>query len=295
VKLKVNTLILGAGYSGLICQKRLDAEGIENFIVDQGSDIQFSDDDYVIVMRKKTEFCKEEPVRMITTRWSSPGGDFGREYSHKLYKIEKELKFPDSSEEQVFEIDNKLIQEGSKVYGNVTISNIDYSNKVARGYVTHLKKDVEIRYDCLISTIPLHDFLKLCGKHAGDFGIFIQFYPVGVIKKQMCAGPRVAGDIIMEYFSDQLIPFYRRHIHGTSVYYEYCINRPFSERFTAVIGPGKFTPRGEMSEAYSFFCAYQIYFAGRYATWDPDFNLDDICDENSKKLSVGYLNRAFKR
>lgn len=297
MKLSVNTLIIGAGYAGLLCQKRLDGIEIKNFIIDQGDSVKFADRDYIIIFRKQNPYCQEEPITMYVTRYGSGSEPFGSEFAKKLYKKEQKvltLGEKDQQTEEVFQIDNNRLLLDSRIYGNMTAHSIDCENRILRGKITHIGKSVEIKYNKLISTIPIFELAKLMGWDLyEEFGLFIQFYPIGVIKKHT---PKRSDSINMMYFSDPLIPFYRKHHYGNTNFYEYCINRPFDVRFTRIIGPGKFStpPTALANSLYSTLDHYNIHLAGRFATWDADFRLDDILSPR-EVTSCHYLQGAFQR
>ena len=284
--LKVDTLILGGGYAGLLAQKKVNQRTRDNFIIDQGDAPRFADKDYVIVFKDKSEYTTQDPISMSIFHFTSDTGiPFAREYAQKLYRKDVKIDLARSNPEEeknateVYMIDNYAVTSDVRMYGNITVTKIDVNEHIVHAKVTHVDKSLTIEYDELISTIPIFEFAKLAGINLlKDYGIFISFYPIGVIKK---FNPHRSDQIIMEYYSDPLIPFYRKHIYGNSVYYEYCINKPFDVQFNKIIGPGKFTTidpelmarfRGDMED-----CGIQ--FVGRFALWDPDFNLEDVLAE----------------
>lgn len=293
MKLSTDVLIIGAGYAGLLCQKRLDSVNINNFIVDSGDSVRFSDSDYVIVFRDRNDYLHDESIMLDVGRYSSGAESFGTEFPKKVYGREMELKrLSDYDVEEVFQMDNVKLQEGSRVYGNVIIKSIDTEAKKVYGRVLHLNKEVVLSYNKLISTIPIYEFAKLIGVDLYKyFKLFISFFPVGIVKRESL---KHSESIVMEYFSDPQIPFYRKHHFGNSIFYEYCINKPFDIKFNRVVAPGKFIKPDHtaINDFYDANTSIGIHFAGRSATWDPDFLLDHIFSPTTAYSSL-QLSRAF--
>lgn len=296
MKLDIDTLIIGTGYAGLLCQKRLDAIGIKNFIIDKGDSIKFADKDYIVIFRDQNSYCHKEPINMIINRYTSGTKSFDEEFSQKLYRKDTNLTLGENQDtEIVFQMNNNKLLTDSRVYGNITAQSIDLDAHILRGKVTHIGKNVEIHYNKLISTVPIYEFAKLIGHDLyEEFNLFIQFYPIGIIKKY---NQKKLPCIRMDYFSDPLIPFYRKHHYGNTTFYEYCINRPFDVNFTRVIGPGKFSNILPilMKGFYYYLEQHNVYLAGRFATWDSDFRLDHILSPNLDKDSCTYLQGAFSK
>jgi len=287
--LSVGTLIIGGGYAGLLAQKRLDQihTSQDNFIIDQGDSPKFADKDYVIVFKNKNDFSEPDPINMYVFHFTSGTGvPFKREYAQKLYRkdIPIDLAFSEPEEEEpqiqeAYAINNAALTANARMYGNITVTSIDIEEHIVHAKVTHVNKPLTIEYEKLISTLPIYEFAKLAEINLlRDYGIFISFYPIGVIKK--FAAER-SDKIIMKYYSDPLIPFYRKHFYGNSIYYEYCINKPFDVQFNKIIGPGKFNAiePGKMASFRGTMKEWDIQFTGRFALWDPDFRLDDVLTE----------------
>ena len=295
--LNIETLIIGAGYAGLLCQKRLDDIGRQrNFIIDKGDSVKFASRDYVIVMREPTEFTDQNPTKMYLNRINSGEAPFEVEYPRKLYNKETKLILgeEDMEEEEIYLIDNAKLMEGSRVYGNIDVTEIDRCNKIVTGKVNHFNKIATFRYEKLICTIPIYEFAKLCGFDLMQtYNIFVSFFPIGIIRK---TAEEYSSEIIMTYFSDPQIPFYRRHHFGKSIFYEYCINKPYSINFHTVIAPGKFMTPDEEKLRYFYQIMAEdcnIFFAGRFATWHTDFRLDDIFHPRENHVASNILREAF--
>lgn len=285
--LKVNTLIVGGGYAGLLAQKKVNQRTHDNFIIDQGSAPKFSDKDYVIVFKDRNDFSDPEPINMSVFHFTSGTGvPFKREYAQKLYRkdVQIDLAFSKPEDEvpqseEVYAINNAALTTNIQMYGNITVTRIDIKEHVVYAEVTHVGKKLTISYDHLISTLPIFEFAKLAEIDLlREYEIFISFYPIGVVKKFLSIP---CDQIVMEYYSDPSIPFYRKHFYGNSIYYEYCINRPFDIRFDRVVGPGKFSKVDKllMSKFRDNMAAHNIQFTGRFALWNPDFRLDDVLTE----------------
>jgi hypothetical protein len=291
MKIKIPVLIIGAGYSGLILQNRLNLSDINSIIVERGYKHGYNDDDYVTICKSKFPFANNE-IKVITNKISSKSLNFNIEFAEKVYnrKIQVSTFYEDQRDVISFKIDNEYLLDSTKCYGNIEITNIDIKSKKAFGKVLHLGKDVEFSYDYLISTIPLYEFQKLVNANfLSEFNVFISYYPIGIKKRK---SEQYSEDMIIEYYSDVNIPFYRKQIYGNTVFYEYCLNKPYSEKFDAIIRPGKFTKVKGIENLYVFFNKNQIFFAGRFATWDPDFLLDNIWNPNdscsNKQLEFFY-------
>ena len=292
----VGTLIIGAGYSGLIVQNKLKSMGRSSIIVERGYSNGYTDSDYVIFTKSKFPFSGFE-IDVNINRLSSGAGFFQKEYTKKVYNREipeDDIKLFAGESERVkgITISNEYLLQDARVYGNIDIKSIDLDNKVAEGIVLHLKEKVTIKYDTIISTIPIHRFMKLVGMNfMKKFGLFISYFPIGI---QKVSSVTQDAEMIIDYVSDPAIPYYRKQQYGGNIFYEYCLNRPMDIRFSAVVVPGKFTKQDKdiMGRFYECFQEKDIYFAGRFATWDPDFLLDQIW-ETGDSLSNEFLQHMY--
>ena len=292
----VGTLIIGAGYSGLIVQSKLKSFGHNSIIVERGYSNGYTDSDYVIFTKSEFPFSGH-PIAVNINRLSSGSGFFQKEYTKKVYNRElpeDDVKLFSGESERVegITIDNEYLLKDARVYGNIDICSIDHENKTAIGRVLHLKEKVTIKYDRIISTIPIHRFMKLVDMNfMKKFGLFISYFPIGIQKISSITHDE---EMTIDYISDPAIPFYRKQQYGNNIFYEYCLNRPMDIRFSAVVVPGKFTKQdGEiMGRFYECFQEKDIYFAGRFATWDPDFLLDQIW-KTGDSLSNKFLQHMY--
>lgn len=292
----VGTLIIGAGYSGLIVQNRLKSLGHTSIIVERGYSNGYTDSDYVIFTKSKFPFSGYE-IDVNINRLSSGSGFFQKEYTKKVYNRElpdSDIKLFSGETERVkgITIDNEYLLKDSRVYGNIDITHIDLNTRMATGRVLHLKEKVTIKYDRIISTIPAHRFMKLVNMNfLKKFQLFISYFPIGI---QKISANNIYEEMTIDYISDPAIPFYRKQQYGGNIFYEYCLNRPMDIRFSAVVVPGKFTKQPEeiMGLFYEFFQLKDVYFAGRFATWDPDFLLDQIWDTGDS-LSNKFLQHMY--
>jgi len=294
MNINIDILIIGAGYSGLMMQKKLDSfDCTNNLIVERGYDNGYGDSEYVILLKEETPFAHEE-VKVITKRMSSGSQKFYNEFVRKVYnsKTDIDLYYDEDAEDIGYKINNELLLKNSRCYGNIDITEIDVENKIAYGKVLHLKATVKIHYKKLVSTIPVHKFENLVGfNFLKKFGLFISYFPIGIVKKFSDA---LQKNMNIEYYSDPDIPFYRKQLYNNAIFYEYCLNRPLNQKFSAVIIPGKFTDLHEdiMGAFYDYFSNRDIYFAGRFATWDSKFQLNEIWSP-SNSLSNMFITHLY--
>jgi len=278
MKLKSPILILGSGYAGLIMNYQIRTQSpIEPIIIERGYKHSYAGNDYVVFTKEEFDFAKEK-IDIVVNRHSSGALPYSAEYVEKLYGIKNAAfkEFTESEKTVGYKINSEALLELANVYNNIEATHIDVENSILYGNVLHLNKKVEIQYDVLISTIPIHRFAKLAKIDLyNQLGIFISYTPVGI--KQATLADEY-DRMIIDYYSDPNIPFYRTQKYGRTIYYEYCINRPFNERFNSVIVPGKFRKLSDekYDRLYDYFSKYKVYFVGRFALWDPDFLLDDI-------------------
>lgn len=301
MKLDIHTAIIGAGFAGAIAQYRLTQLGhYQNVIVERGYVHGKSSDNYVVYTKGEYPFSGSK-IQTRSKKIPSGAKPFKQEYTEKLYHRSDpsiELYAEDKTEDIEFEgneIDVQKLFADSRIYGNIEITAIDLNNKKLHGKVLHLNKPVEISYQVLINTIPIYEFTKLAGINLLEqFGIFISYFPIG-IKVARAIEPAIIMQ--SDYYSDPNIPFYRKHQYKTSISYEYCLNKPFEERFSAVIIPGKFIkiPDAELAEFYEFCDDHSAYMLGRYATWNPDFLLDNIYESIDDKYLSEHINKLFDR
>jgi len=293
----VGTLIIGAGYSGLILQSKLKSLGHSSIIIERGYSNGYTDSDYVIFTKSEFPFSGEV-IDVNINRASSGAVPFHKEYTKKVYNRslpEDDVKLFSGESERMkgITIDNEYLLKDSRVYGNIDITSIDYQNKIAKGRVLHMKEEVTINYSRLISTIPIHRFMKLVDMNfLKAFGLFISYFPIGI---QKVTSTDFREEMSIEYVSDPTIPYYRKQMYGQNIFYEYCLNKPMDIRFSAVVVPGKFTKQEPdiMERFYKFFDECEIYFAGRFATWDPDFLLDNVWQPD-ETLSNKFLSQLYR-
>jgi len=289
--IKSNILIIGAGYSGLITQKKLKENGIKSIIVERGYNHGYGDSDYVTICKKEYPFTSKK-IQITTRNISSGCENFKKEFTKKVYNktIEANLFFQDTEVMEGYCIDNEYLLDGAFVYGNIEITKINLSSKVCYGKILHLGKDVEFHYEVLISTIPIYEFQKLIGANfLEEHDVFISYFPIGV-KKRMSASNN--ENMTIEYYSDSNIPFYRKQYYGNSVFYEYCLNRPYKDFFDIIVRPGKFIKSNNIDRIYETMMSKDVYFIGRFATWNPDFLLDDIWNP-CESISNRYIRSMY--
>jgi len=294
--INVDTLIIGAGYSGLIFQNKLQSLGMEDsIIVERGYSNGYTDSDYVIFTKKKFPFSGRT-IDVNINRMSSGAAPFMKEYSKKVYNKSIEaanVKLFSGESERIdgITIDNEYLLRDSKCYGNIDIKSINPKGHTARGRILHLNEDVTINYKRLVNTIPVHRFLKLVQIDAFKmFNLFISYFPIGIKK---ITTEEFREEMTIDYTSDPAVPYYRKQLYGNNIFYEYCLNKPMDVRFSAVVVPGKFVKPSEqiMDSFYDYFLQNDILFAGRFATWDADYLLDQIWepgDSLSNKMLTSF-------
>lgn len=276
MELTIDTLILGAGYSGLILQHALDANSV---IVDKGYNHGYTGDDYIIFTKNEFDFSKN-PIDVKIEKLSSGNKPFDAEYTEKVYNQKLNVSLfcdDDKFEEMVgFPINSEFLLKYSKIYGNIDVTHIDIERQKVYGRILHLNKKVEIKYRVLYNTIPAHMFCKLCRIDPfKKFNLFISYFPIGIKRATTMHHIR---DMRLQYISDPNIPFYRKQMYGNTIYYEYCLNKEMKERFDTVTIPGKFKKPNDLAihEYHDFFETKNIWHVGRFARWDPDYLLDAI-------------------
>lgn len=280
MKIHANVLIIGAGYSGLILQHELKKLGHkQSIIIDKGATHGYTGDDYVIFLKREFDFT-DGTIDVKVVKNSSGSSPFSNEYTQKVYNKRSEVSLfsGDEPEEKTigYPISSEILLDGRNIYGNIAVTGIDLDKKIVYGKVLHIDEDVQISYETLVNTMPIHRFAKYAKIDLFHFiGLFISYFPIG-IKRVPAIQP--ADEMLIQYESDPNIPYYRKQHHGKSIYYEYCLNKPFKEKFTSVIVPGKFSkqPKRTLELAYEFFEKRNVFMLGRYACWDPDFLLDHV-------------------
>jgi hypothetical protein len=290
--LNFNTVIIGAGYAGVLSQRRLPEKSV---IIERGFYHQ-NPGSYIVQTRNKYNFSGNEVIT-ISRRISSGVKPFNEEYSMKLYHRNLNLNlFVKDSVEEVsgYEISNSILFSDVTMYGNIIITEIDISKKRLHGKILHLGKNVTINYNKLISTVPLHLFAKMAGLDLfKQFSIFISYYPIGVIKERAIA---YSDTMKCDYYSDPKIPFYRVHQYKNDIFYEYCLNKKIDVRFHNIIIPGKFIeiPGNIMEGLYQFLYENNVFLIGRFAIWNPNFTLDHIYDPDTLSgPACEYIESAF--
>lgn len=302
MKLQIDTLIIGAGYSGLILQHELNKLGVKSVIVDKGYAHGFTGDDYIVFAKKEFDFTGDI-IDVHTTKIGSGAEPFKQEYTKKVYnrKIAVDIFSGDDEIDNTkgYKIDPTVLMSARNIYSNITVNKIDMHKRIVYGYVTHINKAVEISYKTLVNTLPIHKFAKYIGINLFDkIGLFISYFPVGIKRSTALI---TAETMKIEYYSDANIPFYRKQYHGNAIYYEYCLNKPYTDNFPYVISPGKFIKQDDdiLQKTYSYFELSNIFLVGRNACWNPDFLLDNIVQDNeSVKIDhgyIGHINKLYKR
>ena len=284
MKLSIDNLIIGAGYSGLIFQHELRKAECKSVIIEKGYSHGYTGDDYVVFTKNEFDFSKSG-IKVNIEKLSSGNKPFDMEYVKKVYNSKKEVSLfcdEDSFEEQIgFPVNSEILLEDSCIYGNIEVTKIDIINSVVYGRILHLNKNVEIEYNNLINTMSIHEFCKLANINVfKKFGLFISYFPVGIKK---IPALNHSDDMVIQYYSDPNIPFYRKQHYGKTIYYEYCLNKKMEENFNNVIIPGKFRKVNPSIriDFMNHLESLNVWNLGRFAQWNPDFLLDDIVTDKS--------------
>ncbi len=298
MKLSVKVLIIGAGYSGLIENFRLKTQkDIQNVVIIDKGYKHPKDGDYIVFLKGKMPFTKGE-IAIETQNISSGKLPFTAEYSEKLYAKGLELEFwhkgvdKEKIESIGYTINSEFLLKYANIYRNIEAVKIDINKKILYGKILHLNEDVEIHYEYLVNTMPIHRFAKLLQIDLlKQFGLFISYFPIGIKRERLF---QKRNNMLIKCYSDYNIPFYRTQEYGDTIYYEYCINKPFQEKFDNYIIPGKFTKPDDsiLSVFYDFLETSNIYNLGRFALWHPDFLLDHAYHSNSCKDE--FLKKTLK-
>jgi len=277
MKLIIDTLVLGGGYSGLVANYMLLKKGVSSFVVERGYRHGRADKDYVIFTKEQYDFSMDS-MDINIKKESSGSRNFEDEYVDKLYNMEYDgIKiFYEKTSDVGFPISTNYLLTNTNVYGNIVVNKIDHNKKIVYGEILHKRSKVEIEYKKLINTLPLHIFERLLGSSFyKDLGLFISYTQIGIKRLTSITN---SDSMNIEYISDPNIPFYRKQHYKNTIYYEYCINKPMSEKFDHIITPGKFIkPKDNiLDNLYSYMEEKDIYLLGRNAVWDPDFLIEDI-------------------
>jgi len=288
MKARFDYIILGGGLAGLAFAQKF--KHLNPVILESG--YQFQNKHYRIYSHKKNELTMEEPVP-LTTKYHSGSGDFKAEYIKKVYNKDGavELFTHKKKLDELYNYNLQAFYSDVNLYGNMEVERIDLNSKEITGKILHSNEKFLIEYGYLINTIPLHKFCKLVRYDLfQSYKIFIQYYPVGVkVLPNNQFHPE--NEIILEYYSDPLIPFYRRHIEQNNIFYEYCINKPMEESFTFIQKIGKFhkVEKEKMDKLFRQLNHYDAYMVGRFASWNPDFIIEHILNETDQQI------KEFKR
>lgn len=292
MRLKIKNLIIGAGASGLLINTKCKPS--ETIIIERGYSHN-KPQDYVVFLKKENDYTTT-PIVVKTRNNSSGCKPYEFEYSEKVYNKQTKIKqFSGDSkyiESQGFPLDLEKLLSMANIYGNIVATKIDLKNKTLHGQILSLNKSVEIEYEILISTIPIYEFTKLARIDLLNiFDIFISYFPIGIKHSNLIESSK---DMVIDYYSDPNIPFYRTQKFGNTMYYEYCINKQTNIKFDTVIVPGKFTKQ-EMLSFYTVMETNSVFMIGRFALWNPDFLLDHILDFKRNDYTSDHIKKLIKR
>lgn len=298
MKTSIEILIVSDGYSGLIVQNFLQSlDCNESFIVRKGHKKEKVDRDAVIFSKTELPITINEPFNINISKETSGSELFYPEYTEKVYnkkiKIVEHYDREDVKSYLGYEYDHEEITKDSMVYGNMEITYIDIENKIAYGKILNTDADIEIKYSKLVYCNSIHKIGKLTNVNLlKKFGLFITYFPIGINR---IPSFEHYNDMDIVYYSDPNIPFYRKQYFRNNIFYEYCLNKPYNTSFDFVMIPGRFEKVKDeiMLSCYEYFMDHDIYFVGRFATWNPDFLLEHIYTYMTNDSSSVILTKLY--
>lgn len=134
-------------------------------------------------------------------------------------------------------------------------------------HVLHFAKQGEVRYDTLISTIPLYALLSLADRAEPPGGL--RYKPIYFkVTPRPPDAPFPPETMYVNYISDEKIGPYRFCDRGRERHYESIV--PYDGPSTRRIAPGKIYPNPYVNETLTLLESYDIHTFGRYGSWAPD-------------------------
>lgn len=148
---------------------------------------------------------------------------------------------------------------------------IQYDHRVTRidveAHTLHFAKQGDMRYDTLISTIPLYALLALMGWPEPPGGL--RYKPIYFkVTARPPDAPFPAQTMYVNYLSDPAITPYRFCDRARERHYESI--EPYDGPSTKRIAPGKIYSHPQVPELLALLEAYDIHTFGRYGSWSPD-------------------------
>jgi hypothetical protein len=126
---------------------------------------------------------------------------------------------------------------------------------------------VSVRFDWLVSTIPLYALLRMLGWHR-DYPSFT-YRPISVtVTGRPPDAPYPPEVLYVNYMTDPAVPVYRTTDRDGERHYE-AID-PMDRIPTRRLTPGKIYPHPMRNEIVSRLMGYHILPYGRYGTWEPE-------------------------
>lgn len=128
-------------------------------------------------------------------------------------------------------------------------------------------KQPPVRYDTLVSTIPLYALLSLAGWPEPVGKLYFKPIYFKIIPRPPDA-PFSEETMYVNYISDPNIGPYRFCDRGRERHYESIV--PYDGPSTKRIAPGKIYPNRHVGETLALLEAHDIHTFGRYGSWAPD-------------------------
>jgi len=148
---------------------------------------------------------------------------------------------------------------------------IQYDHRIteidAVSHILNFAKHPPVRYDTLISTIPLYALLALAGWPEPIGRLYYKPIYFKVTPRPPDA-PFPTDIMYVNYISDPDIRPYRYCDRGRERHYESIV--PYDGPSTKRIPPGKIFPNRHVPETLALLEAHDIHTFGRYGSWAPD-------------------------
>lgn len=276
-----NVVILGAGASGQMAKKFLMDKDIDCIVIEKAKELPFREHTSFFVHEKIDEFITPNEIlvqnkissrnKMSSIRWHQI------KYSRKVYGHSFEKVSINDRKQIGYSLNPKLFNDQ-----NVQLGAEIKSINLNEGFITFSEPNgeiFEIRYETLISTIPLPTFLKLASyNYSPIYDLLDEFHfsPIYYWKQKLLF-ESIISEFEMEitYYPDKKDPFYR----STKYLGEEIFESLTSSKGNKIFWPGKIKDLDDDFkkgiENFIFKSRKKLFFLGRYATWIPKYKLHD--------------------
>lgn len=142
-------------------------------------------------------------------------------------------------------------------------------------HVIEFADQESVRYDTLVSTVPLYALLSLLGmpEPTGRLKMKPIFFKVTARPPD---APYPLETMYVNYISDPAIPPYRFSDRMGERHYESIV--PFEGPSSRRYAPGKIFPHPQVPEFLDVLRGYGIHTFGRYGSWNPDELIHETWD-----------------